>query len=169
MCGSGTVLRASLTRGLRAVERDVDPLAVLMSRVATSEPHTQRTLAATDDTIAHAHALLDADDLDLPAIDNDPKALVYVRYWFASEQERELRAIPRALATQPPGDADILNLAASRLIVRKESGASLARDAAHSRPHRVATVNDFNVLAAFKPAVKRILAAIDTTLAPRHQ
>ena len=41
---------------------------------------------------------------------------------------------------------DCLWLALSRIIVTKHVGATLAWDVSHSRPHKVRTENDFDVL-----------------------
>ena len=161
MCGSGTVLKEALRRGLAARGRDVDPLAVLMSRVATAKHDTLAVRLRAEAAVAHAQALLEAGDLELPFIDGDPQAVSYVRYWFAPAQERQLRALARALAEETQETRDVLALGLSRMIVRKESGASLARDVSHSRPHRVTDSNSFDVLSAFIPSVERIVAAAD--------
>ena len=161
MCGSGTVLQAAVTHGLQAVGRDIDPLAVLMSRVATTKPHPARVRQAADRCAERAYALARIGNFFLPAIDNDPEALAYVRYWYAPQQERQLRALARALSRGPGVASNIMRLALSRTIVTKERGASLARDVSHSRPHRVADTNSFDVFSAFTTSVERILAAID--------
>lgn len=44
MCGSGTVLAAATANGHRAQGFDVDPLAVLMSRVATQHIDTPQMI-----------------------------------------------------------------------------------------------------------------------------
>ena len=160
MCGSGTVLTAAIQHDHRALGRDIDPLAVLMSRVATVTPDEMQIRRAAADTVNQARSLQDQGELALQTIDGDPEALAYVDYWFGPEQQQQLRAL--ALALPPEGDAssDLLRLALSRTIVRKERGASLARDVSHSRPHRVADANTFDVLAEFPIDVERILEAI---------
>ncbi|MCY3695910.1 MAG: hypothetical protein OXG86_02020 [Chloroflexi bacterium] len=102
-----------------------------------------------------------ANSLEIPTIDDDPEAVAYVRYWFGPDQERQLRALALALSEQSTPASDILKLALSRMIIRKESGASLARDVSHSRPHRVSASSSFDVLAEFVPSVERIIAAIE--------
>ena len=161
MCGSGTVLTESLRQGLAATGRDIDPLAVLMSRVATTKPDLTAVRDAAIATLKRAHELLGNGALSLPAIDNNPQATAFVRFWFASKQEQQLRALALALLTEHGATSDLLKLALSRLIIRKEPGASLARDTAHSRPHRVWDESSFDVLDAFIPSVEQIVAAID--------
>ena len=53
-------------------------------------------------------------------------------------------------------EADALIVALSRIIVSKEMMASLARDTSHSRPHRVATENDFDVFEGFLKAASHV-------------
>lgn len=160
MCGSGTVLTAAMQHGLGAIGRDIDPLAVLMSRVATAASDPEQLRHAAEGTIAQARSLAGQGDLAFPTIDRDPRALAYVDYWFGPEQQRQLRALALALPPEGETSSDVLSLALSRTIVRKERGASLARDVSHSRPHRVADASTFDVLAAFTISVERILDAI---------
>ncbi len=161
MCGSGTVLHAAATHGLTAIGRDVDPLAILMSRVATTKPNPQRVRQAAARCVDRARQLELLGDVSLPAIDRDAEALAFVRFWFAPQQQRQLRALARALPRGPGVATNIMRLALSRTIVRKERGASLARDVSHSRPHRVTDTNEFDVFSAFTTSVERILDAID--------
>ena len=165
MCGSGTVLLAALELRLDAVGRDIDPLAVLMSRVATTKVVPQDVLQQAEDVISRAQEIERSEQLTVREIDGDPKALAFVRFWYAPQQERQLRALTCAL---PPGDdsvTDLLRLAISRTIVTKTRGASLARDVSHSRPHKVALDNRFNVHTGFIKSVKQILNTVDRPLA----
>ncbi|MCY3507175.1 MAG: hypothetical protein OXH41_13530 [Chloroflexi bacterium] len=165
MCGSGTVLQAAMELGLDAIGRDVDPLAVLMSRVATTRVDPQRVLQEAEDTLSRAQEMEHSEDLAVREIDGDAKALAFVRFWYAGQQERQLRALTRALPQEPCSTRELLRLAVSRTIVTKDRGASLARDVSHSRPHKVATDNEFDVGAGFMRSVKSIIKAIDRPLA----
>jgi hypothetical protein len=61
----------------------------------------------------------------------------FVRYWFDGYARRQLTALSNLIASQAdPKMRDVLWCAFSRLIISKDSGASLARDLAHSRPHK---------------------------------
>ena len=164
MCGSGTVLRAAADRSLPAIGRDVDPLAVLMSRVATTDPDSLNVREAAAATAKQALELLEKGEVRLPWLDDQAEAVRYVKFWYGATQELQLRALVNALAgvcaSSDPSTRDVLKLAISRTIVRKEQGASLARDVSHSRPHRVTTTNSFDVIGAFTKSVDQILAAI---------
>src|SRR5437660_11765460 len=73
MMGSGTVLRTAIDCGLRAIGRDVDPLAVLMARVWTTPLNTTYLRTFAVQLIQDAKSL-HADDVILPWIDGDPES-----------------------------------------------------------------------------------------------
>src|SRR5436853_53810 len=89
-----------------------------------------------------------APEVALDKIEMDDETRDFVDYWFAPTQAEDLSRIARVLADRPRTD-DPLRVALSRMIVTKEMGASLARDTSHSRPHRVADTNDYDVFAEF--------------------
>ncbi|WP_217989555.1 hypothetical protein [Sphingomonas lenta] len=156
MTGSGTVIQQACAAGHRAIGVDVDPLAVMLSRVSAG---------AVDDRsvdLAGGHVASVARRIGAPEtlewIDEDAETTRFVEFWFAPRQRDALRRLARVIADlerETPGAMalDVLRLALSRLIIVKENGASLARDTAHSRPHRVALDNDFDVVAQFDRSV----------------
>jgi hypothetical protein len=163
MAGSGTVLRQATDLGHRAVGFDLDPLAVLMTRVWTG---------AVDDALVAdiAHRVnkrvdvLHLGDATLPWMDNDTETTAFVDFWFAEPQKGDLRRIACVLdqldgelsAPEERRAIDILRIALSRLIITKDKGASLARDVSHSRPHKVADHNDFEVRTMFDRSVRAV-------------
>ncbi|RAQ97503.1 hypothetical protein A4R35_18345 [Thermogemmatispora tikiterensis] len=159
MMGSGTVLRAALHYGLRALGRDLDPLAVLMARVWIT-PLDTRQLRRRANQLA---ALLGgaAAPAPLPWIDDDPETAAFVHYWFAEPQQRDLRLLSAALLDERGPLGDALRLALSRIIITKEQGASLARDVSHSRPHRTRLSTPFSVRDGFLRAVERIASRLE--------
>src|SRR4051794_21171612 len=95
MAGSGTVIRTASDRGLQGIGFDVDPLAVLMTRVWTRPINIQKLrLRARQVLEEAAHC---RDDVGLPWIDDDPETSAFVEYWFAAPQRRELRRISHVL------------------------------------------------------------------------
>ena len=158
LAGSGTVLRAASDRGLRADGADLDPLAVLMSRVWTTPLDPSALVEAAQHVVARAQRLKEPG----PAwIDTDPSTIAFIEYWFAEPQRAELRRLARVLARAEAGPAtDALRLALSRIIVTKDRGASLARDVSHSRPHRVARSNDYPTYEGFLRATRQIATAL---------
>jgi hypothetical protein len=152
MCGSGVVIRQATEMGLRGIGFDVDPLAVLMSRVWTCKKSVSDAGVAASEIAARAK-LLRLADVRLPSIDCCAETQAFVKNWFALAQRRQLRKISFLLTYKcehlPSHMRDILWLALSRIIITKHMGASLAWDTSHSRPHKVGNVNDFDVLRMF--------------------
>lgn len=162
MTGSGTVLRQALSLGHTAVGFDMDPLAVLMSRVWTTQVdaavvlHERRTV------------MREAAQVDLRYSQpewHDAETREFIDYWFAPEQRRALTRLAvvlhrrRAAGLGPVRRAavDVLQIALSRIIVTKEQCASLARDTSHSRPHRVSLESNYDVDAGFSRSVDQVI------------
>lgn len=161
MCGSGTVLRHAVDRGHRAVGFDLDPLAILMSRVACRRLNSKRVLVAAADAVCKAAS---SRKRRVPWIDSDPETKDFVEYWFAPDQAKQLRKLALVLHSQNGATSNFLRLALSRTIITKSSGASLARDVSHSRPHRVADDNDYDVFAGFLAAADQLATLVDRTI-----
>lgn len=160
MTGSGTVVRHASDLGHRAIAFDKDPLAVLLTRVWTNP---------VDDTVAKKmlkevmESVRGDDDIKLNWIDDDYETSEFVDYWFGKKQKQDLRRIALALSNrshlrmQNRIAVDVLRLALSRIIITKTSGASLARDVSHSRPHKVAEESDYDVISAYEKSVHKVL------------
>lgn len=165
MAGSGTVLRQALSLGHTAIGFDMDPLAVLMSRVWTSKVDArlvQRELTTLLDESLEI-------DLRTTRLDwHDDETTEFVRYWFGDPQRRSLTRLAAVMArrrrTLRSSDRlaalDILQVGLSRIIVTKEQCASLARDTSHSRPHRVVLTSDYDVYDGFVRSVTQLVARL---------
>ena len=169
MAGSGTVLRHAGDMGHVAIGFDVDPLAVLISKVWT-RPICDNAIQMIYQSVLGDALCRDPLEADLPWIDDDKETSDFVNYWFGREQQRDLRCISSAIldrakacdSEHEEASLDVLRVALSRIIVTKEQCASLARDTSHSRPHRVGSVSDYKVYKGFERSVqdvrKRLLA-----------
>jgi len=158
MSGSGTVLRAAAELGHHAIGYDLDPLAVLMSRVWTAQfKDTASFAAAAMNVVQQARALRDE---YLPWIDNCEETQAYIKFWFCLKQIKALRRLSYVLSDASGQKADALKIALSRIIITKERGASIARDTSHSRPHRVFFDNDYDVYAGFLQSADRLAARL---------
>ena len=163
MAGSGTVLRQATDLGHRAVGFDMDPLAVLMTRVWTTAVG-EKLVESMADRVTRRIAAVQPDEIKLPWMDDDTETSDFVDYWFAEPQKGDLRRIAfvldelsRELADPAEQLAiDLLRIALSRLIITKDKGASLARDVSHSRPHKVAEQNDFDVQPMFARSINAV-------------
>lgn len=157
MCGSGTVLAAATTRGHSARGFDVDPLAVLMSSVATHAVDTEEVIAEAERVCALARE----SSVDTPRW-NDPETQKFAEYWFAAPQRRQLNRLSREL-DKVDDDAvrRALHVALSRTIITKAPKASLAADTSHSRPHRVVTESSYDVYRGFESSVASLKKLLD--------
>lgn len=157
MCGSGTVLAAAATRGHSARGFDVDPLAVLMSSVATHAVDTEEVVAEADRVCALARESSE----DTPRWD-DLETQKFAEYWFAAPQRRQLNRLSREL-DKVDDDAvrRALQVSLSRTIITKAPKASLAADTSHSRPHRVATESSYDVYRGFESSVASLKKLLD--------
>ena len=157
MMGSGTVLRVAIESNHRAIGRDLDPLAILMSSVWTTPIDREKLRKAASIVVVEAQAMRD-EEVNIPSIDADPETRKFIEYWFAKQQANDLRRLVKAidLSAESQAITQALKLAISKIIITKDRGASLARDTSHSRPHRVALANDYDVMQGFLQSVNRL-------------
>lgn len=148
MVGSGTVVRVAAENGHRGLGIDTDPLAVVMAKVWTTPIDTEKLMKVAARVVKDAEKIR-AHDAMLPWIDEDQETSEFVDYWFGRQQQAGLRRLSRVLYDLDDCYGNALRIALSRIIITKERGASLARDASHSRPHRVRDDNDFPVVSEF--------------------
>lgn len=138
MAGSGTVLAVARANGHHAIGVDLDPLAVLLAGVWT------RTIDAEAVSDKAAQVLDRAYSAFAPMTTgqaypagSDLQTRKFIRYWFDDYSRRQLTALSAAIGrVHDERMRDILWCGFSRLIITKSSGASLAMDLSHSRPHK---------------------------------
>jgi DNA modification methylase len=144
MQGSGTTILEALLSGRRGIGFDIDPLALLISKVKTTPLNAFEVLQTSKAIIRNAAQI---------AYDR-PKALLsgfesrwnletrqFVDYWFEANSQIELMALIQEIEKVP--DSALRNfyeLAFSAIIITKSGGVSLALDLAHTRPHRAKLV-----------------------------
>ncbi len=157
MCGSGTVVRLAGEAERCGIGADVDPLAVIITRTACYRSWAKNLAARAEAVLERASRL----GSGVPEwIRRDKETNDYINYWFADPQIKDLSRIARILIDGPRRD-DPLRVALSRMIVTKEMAASLARDTSHSRPHRVADDNDYDVFSGFLKSAEKLEALTD--------
>jgi SAM-dependent methyltransferase len=163
MVGSGTVLKQAASLGHNAIGYDMDPLAVLMSKVWTTPANDLEIERAATDIIRRSKTVdLRRAKLDWHESDEETKA--FIRFWFDTPQRLDLTRLAYLLneeslqvaGTRAESAINVLRIALSRIIVTKEQGASLARDTSHSRPHRVSKTCQFDVLDGFARSVNQL-------------
>jgi hypothetical protein len=159
MMGSGTVLAMARANGHRGIGFDIDPLAVLISKVWTTpiDPKTIRGEAESvlEDAWQEFKNLTVADAYPMDA---DEETGRFIRYWFDGYARRQLAALSMTIQKIKPTVArNALWCAFSRLIISKQSGASRAMDLSHSRPHRTFDVAPEKPFNKFLSAVELII------------
>jgi hypothetical protein len=164
MAGSGTVLNQAVRLGHRAIGFDMDPLAVLMSRVWTSKVERE-IFEAELDRVLEMSLKVDLRRQRLPWHDAETKA--FIQYWFAAEQRLALTRLAIAIYERSHAASksvmlavDALRIALSRIVITKEQCASLARDTSHSRPHRVSLESTYDVMAGFVRSARQVLQRV---------
>lgn len=155
MVGSGTVLRTVSENGYCGIGFDIDPLAVLMSKVWTT-PFNSKKIQSRAMVILEEVGQLNPKDVFLPWIDDDEPTKKFINFWFGRKQINSLRKLSFVISKNNGLYNDLLKVALSRIIITKTKGASLAADISHSRPHKVYGKNDFDVMAAFSSSCKML-------------
>ena len=152
MSGSGTSLHIAAKHGCRAMGRDVEPLALLLSGVWNLGIKEENLLRMANSLIEQART---SKSRSVSWFDDETKA--FADFWFAQEQQGYLGKLATAIAEPETSKyRDIYLTALSRCIITKDKGASLARDVSHAKPHRVRNENDYDVLSGFTTNIKHI-------------
>lgn len=163
MAGSGMVLSQAVRSGINAIGVDMDPLAELISRVGASEVDAKELTSCLNEILLCCTR--SKKKIMLEWVDADAETAAFVDFWFAPKQKEQLRKLSYCLCVNdmkmPSHALDVIKVAMSRLIVTKEPKASLARDTAHSRPHRTVHSNDFDVLLAMTPSLNHVISALN--------
>jgi hypothetical protein len=163
MVGSGTTLRCAADQGHSGVGFDVDPLAVLMTRVWTTPLDVTKLRRRGADALAAAVSDESRAAVSHPRNDETDD---FMDYWFAPQQRRDLDRLATVLRSMRGPLGDALRLALSRIIITKDRGASLARDVSHSRPHKVAEDSDYDVGRGFLRSVEQLATRLERNPPP---
>jgi DNA modification methylase len=156
MAGSGTVIALARLKKHRAIGVDIDPLAVLISKVWTTAVEAEEAKSKAREVLARAKKIFASmRQREAYPSRSDRETRKFVAYWFDGYARRQLASLSVAIArVRNEATRNVLLCALSRLIITKQSGASLAMDLSHSRPHkafRCAPVKPF----------RKFLAAVD--------
>lgn len=141
MAGSGTAIVEALAAGRKAIAIDIDPLAVLITKVKCSYLDPALARASVERAATRAQFMWDTASLAKTLESRFvQQTLEFLNYWFAPQTQVKLMALLLAIEEEPDSNLkDFLKAVFSSTIVTKSGGVSLARDLAHSRPHRDAT------------------------------
>jgi len=138
MMGSGTVLALARSEAHKAIGVDIDPLAVLISRVWTTAIEPTKVRNRASKVIERARAVFsNLSSRNAYPRNADQTTKEFLRYWFDDHARRQLCSLATAIdRVHDDAVRNVLWCSFSRLIIAKQAGASLALDLAHSRPHK---------------------------------
>lgn len=159
MMGSGTVLAIGRAKGHRVIGVDIDPLAVLITTVWSTAVDADKAKQKALEVLDRARIIFQ----DLPYAkayprNANPETRAFVRYWFDSYARRQLAALAIAISrVRNESIRNVLWCGFSRLIITKQSGASLAMDLSHSRPHKVFDYAPSKPFSKFLASVDRVV------------
>jgi DNA modification methylase len=144
MMGSGTTVLEAYLTGRHGVGFDIDPLAIMISKVKTTSIDLTQAATIGRTVLRQAKAAIRERRPRLEkalAIRWDRQTRRFVNYWFALETQIELLALVSEIdKIADPALKTFLQLVFSATIITKTGGVSLAFDLAHTRPHRAKVV-----------------------------
>jgi len=137
MAGSGTTLVEAVLANRYAIGVDIDPLAILISKVKTTPVDLLECVRAGNWVIEKATSSLQTTGDDRLSTVYSRQAIEFFRYWFEPAIVDELFALVQMIQQVKQSDVqDFLKVVFSSCIITKSGGVTRARDLAHSRPHR---------------------------------
>ena len=138
MTGSGTTLVAARLRGHSAIGFDMDPLAVLIASTWVRNIDPGRITKKASEIMKRAEIRLKhLSSKTAYPFGSDDETKKFIKFWFDVDNRKQLTALAFSIrALRDKNIRDVMWCAFSRLIITKKSGASLAMDVSHSRPHR---------------------------------
>jgi hypothetical protein len=151
MMGSGTIPVLASTAGHSATGYDLDPLALLIAEVWGRPLDAPRYLVAALNAAERAR---ETEPEDIPTADEETRE--FIERWFDETARGRLAALASAIPDEDPALRPALWCAFSRLIITKDTGASLARDVSHSRPHKVRERADFDPVSHFVRSAREV-------------
>lgn len=170
MVGSGTVLAVARANGHRCIGFDLDPLAVLISRVWTRTLDAPRVRNEASKALSQARSFardLARRDAYPNAADSETRS--FVRYWFDDYVRIQLASLAMAISRVRNNEIrETLWCAFSRQVIAKQAGVSRALDLAHSRPHRAFDRGPRKPFRFFMSAVERVIAGCVQTGTPNR-
>ena len=164
MLGSGTTLVEAVRLGRRAIGCDIDPLARMIARAKLTPIDPSAALQTGLSVLSAAQNDCWQDGYRLRQdflLRFDGKTADFIDYWFLPQHQIELFSLLQRIEALPQGSIrDFLSVVFSSTIIAKSGGVSLARDLAHTRPHRDMKKQPVSAFVEFAKRLERNVAAI---------
>jgi len=164
MAGSGTALLEAALVGRRAIGLDIDPLALQVARAKTAPVDGEEALFYAEGVADWARLAVSNPALyDLPAVLDryTPAAHAFFGYWFDPMVVQQLAGLLQGIERVCPKHLQpLFRVIFSSIIVTKSGGVSMARDLAHSRPHRDTGKRIPDAIALFGDKARKTIAAV---------
>jgi len=161
MMGSCTTLVEALLAGRKALGTDIDPLSIRLARAKLSSAVITDAYIAGDKIIQKAkHHLRYKTEFLKERLEKhfDPQTKSFIDYWFAPDTQLELISLINTIQRiDNKALRAFFTLVFSSIIITKSGGVSLARDLAHTRPHRVTDKIPKPAIAEFTKRLYKIL------------
>ena len=161
MVGSGTVVRIAHELGHKALGFDTDPLALMIAESWCHPPAPSEFKRAAQSIAEKA-----SNWRSIPARlaypnGAGPETRKFIRYWFDLKARRQLSALVCQISKVRKRSLRLYLLTAvSKTIIVKQNGVSLARDVAHSRPHKAYVRSPKQPLASFQHAAAQLFSSL---------
>lgn len=158
MSGSGTTLVCARAKGHYAVGCDTDPLALVIARAWCSDIAPERLKHRASIVLDRARHLANAlNHREAYPRGTDEETRQFIDFWFDHTNRCQLVALATCIARMKCDvEKTLLWCAFSRLIITKTSGASLAMDVSHSRPHKAYKRAPIRCFDRFLDAVRQV-------------
>ncbi len=160
MAGSCTTLIEAAVAGRKAVGFDIDPLSLLVGAAKGSRFSVDHLKNTGHRVLRSAYARFKSRRSELKTqltkrFDADDQA--FLDYWFGRTLQLELLAILEQIEELPESPVRrVLLMLFSAIIITKSGGVTLARDLAHTRPHRVTDKKPRSAFTEFSNKLTRI-------------
>jgi DNA modification methylase len=161
MAGSCTTLIESSYLHREAIGFDIDPLSLTIGN-AKFQRFSHEAASKVGNMVVenaknkyHANRKILEDNL---TVRFDSETLEFLDYWFLKDSQLELLALIHEIEKlESPGIRQFLILVLSGIIITKSGGITLARDLAHTRPHRVSSKTPNPAFSEFSKRLNKIL------------